>query len=133
MPKKTKIDSETGEIIEYREPVTALAVPDMKTVSTVRDVAGKNPAGINLRDHPEYNGQNFICVKARIASGESGEFIIATGFVYPDGAEPTVEDHAVTLITGSENVYSRIVAAMEQNAFPVIGRLRKGGRAWFLD
>jgi hypothetical protein len=128
-----KINEKTGEIIEYREPVTALAVPNLKNVSSVKAVAGKNPAGLNLRDHPEFNGQNFLCTKARIATGESGEFIIATGFVFPDGVEPNVEDHAVSIITGSDNVYSRIVAVMEQNAFPVNGKLRKGGRAWFYD
>lgn len=128
-----KVDQQTGEIIEYREPVTRLTVPDMKAVSSVKAVAGKNPEGVNLRDHPEYNGQNFLCTKARIATGESGEYIIATGFVYPDGVDPNVEDHARTIITGSDNVYSRIVAAMEQNAFPVLGKLRKGGRAWFYD
>lgn len=128
-----KVDTETGEVIQYREPVTALAVPDMKTVSPVKAIAGKNPAGVNLRDHPEFAGQNFICVRARIASGENGEYIIATGFVFPDGVTPTVEDHAVTLISGSENVYNRVVAALEQNAFPVSGKLRKGGRAWFYD
>lgn len=128
-----KVDQTTGEIIEYREPVTALEVPDMKTVTAVQDVAGKNPPGVNLRDHPEYHGQNFICTKARIASGESGEYIIATGFVFPDGIKPTAENHAVTLITGSDNVYSRIVAAMEKNAFPIMGKLRRASRAWFLD
>ena len=127
-----KVDQSTGEIITYREPVTGLTIPDMKTVKPVQEVAGKNPAGVNLRDHPEYDGLIFVCQRARIASGESGEFIIATGFVFPETVQPTM-DHAVTLITGSDNVYNRIVAAMEQNAFPISGKLRKGGRAWFLD
>lgn len=122
----------TGEVITYREPVTALAVPDMSTVTEVQAVAGKNPPGVNLKDHPEYDGLSLIVTRARIASGEDGEYIIATGFVFPETVKPTM-DHAVTIITGSENVYNRVVAAMEQNAFPIKGRLRKGGRAWFLD
>ncbi len=132
-----KVNPETGEVtqvIEYREKSAPLAIPDMKTVNTVQQVAGKNPPGVNLKDHPEYDGLNFIVIRARIATGSEGNsFIIATGFIHPANVTPTIEDHAVTLITGAGNVFERIVYAMEQNAFPIAGTLRRGGRAWFLD
>lgn len=132
-----KVNPETGEVtqvIEYRESAGPLAVPDMQTVNTVQQVAGKNPLGVNLKDHPEFDGQKFMCVRARItSSAEGNQFIIATGFVFPEGVKPTVEDHAVTLITGAGNVFERVVIAMEQNAFPIVGKFRRGGRAWFLD
>ena len=134
MAKKNQVN-EMGEIVEYVEPkASALAVPDMSEVKEVSKVAGSNPRGVNLRDHPEFDGLNFICVGGRITRNAEGDsFIIATGFIYPDGVKPTLEDHAVTLVTGSGNVFERIVIAMQEVAFPIKGKLRRAGRAWFLD
>lgn len=136
MSNNRTINQETGEIINVpSRKNAALTVPNMGTISKIGAVAGKNPPGMNLKDHPEFADQNFLCVSAKFAPGEDGgEYVIATGFIFPDEVEtPTVEDHAVTLITGSENICSRISIAQAENALPVAGKLRRSGRAWFWD
>jgi hypothetical protein len=42
-------------------------------------------------------------------------------------------DNAAVVVTGSENIVERLALVIEANAFPVLGKLRKGGRAWFID
>jgi len=116
-----------------------LAIPDMKQVSTVRQVAGKNAPAVNLKDHPEFDGQTLLAVRGRWNSGETstfGPYVIVDGFIYPKGTkltEKNAADYAVTLMTGSGNVYDRMLQCITDNAFPVSGDLRRGGRAWFVD
>lgn len=134
MPTKS-VDPTTGEVLPSTETNLSI-IPDPKTVTSINKVAGKNPLAINLRDHPEFSGKEFLCVAARFSDGDIGgkktNFIIAAGFVYTQGQKPTAEN-AVILITGSSNVYNRLAEAASKNTLPVVGTLRLGGRAWFLD
>lgn len=129
------IDSRTNEQIVVHEP-SALKPPDPKTVSDINAVAGSNPPAVNLRDHPEFNGKEFTVVDVRFTSGETGgkktTYMVAAGYLCNKGEKPS-EKNFVVLLTGSSNVLTRVMQAFSQNALPVKGTLRLGGKAWFLD
>ena len=105
--------------------------PDMATVSSINTVAGKNQRGMNLRDHAELDGLNILIVGARLAEGEQSTYVVMRCYVYA-GDKPQADNLAV-IVTGSENIVERLAVCIESNAFPVLGKLRKGGRAWFID
>jgi len=128
----TRKDPTTGEVIVVNRPSAVITIPDPSQVNTARAVAGRNPPAKNLRDHKEFNGQMCIVLGARIANGDTGEYVLATALVYPEGEKPT-EDHAIILMTGSSNILDRVVTALQTDALPMIGKLRNEGRAWFLD
>lgn len=132
---KQLTDARTGALIRV-SPAQALTPPDLKTVKRVDAVAGKNPAAANLRDHPEFSGMEFYVTDAKFGtgdiSGRSTAFVVMLGYLVKAGDKPK-EDNLVTIITGADNVYARIAQAYVKEAFPIVGTLRKSGRAWFLD
>jgi len=143
--KKSKtqvVDAETGEITIVRGARKAFAIPDPKTITPIDQVAGKNPAAVNLRDHPEFNGMEVIVMDARFSDstlgGKKGTYLVAACYVVAPGATPK-EDNFTIIMTGSENVQGRIADALliaEESGgtpFPLKGTLRNAGRAWFLD
>lgn len=134
--QKQVIDARTGAVIPVNTGISRLVPPDMKSVTPVDKVAGKNPAAANLRDHPEFSGLQCTIVDAKFGtgdiSGKSTAFVVIACFLHQAGSKPKEEDARV-LITGSDNVYARVAQAYGQNAFPITGVLRKSGRAWFLD
>jgi hypothetical protein len=138
-PKKDQqreiVDARTGAIVEVRG-INTLTPPDMKSVSRIDKVAGKNPAAANLRDHPEFSGMELVAVDAKFGSGEisgrSTAFVVIAGFLFKPGDKPSAEN-AVTLITGADNVYARLAMAYSTDSFPIAGTLRKSGKAWFID
>lgn len=132
---RTYADPKTGEVIVFKAPV-AITPPKRNTLTDINKVAGKNPAAINLRDHPEFAGMELIVADVRLTSGEiSGHktnYAIIACFLVTPGKEPTKDDFRM-LITGADNVYDRVVEAVLANALPISGTLRHSGRAWFLD
>lgn len=135
-PKQTVVDSRTGAVIPVNTGISKMVPPDMKAITPIDKVAGKNPAAANLRDHPEFSGMQCTIVDAKFGSGDIGgkstAFVVIACFLHAVGAKPKEEDARV-LITGSDNVYARVATAYAQSAFPISGVLRKSGRAWFLD
>lgn len=105
--------------------------PKAETITKISDVAGRNPPSFNLRDHPELDGLNIIIISARIAEGETRDYVVMRAFLYA-GDTPTPENLCV-MITGAENIVEKLTIVIEQNAFPTSGKLRKSGRAWFID
>lgn len=128
----TRKDPNTGEVIVVNRPSAVIVAPDPAQVNTARAVAGRNPPAKNLRDHKEFAGQMCMILGARIANGDTGEYVLATALIYPEGEQPT-EEHAIILMTGSSNILDRVVTAMQTDALPMVGKLRNEGRAWFLD
>jgi hypothetical protein len=131
-------DPNTGEvtIIQVPRASTVAKLPDMKNLKSVREVAGKNPPAVNLRDHPEFNGLNCIMGDGKINPGEEGDYYIGVCFIFPDSVtldEENKDDYAFTLMTGSSNILDRYITAKESGSLPMIGTFRKAGRAWFLD
>lgn len=132
----TKDENKKNEIYI---PKRGLALPDPKTIKTTREVAGKNPVLKNLKDHPEMDGQNVIVTSVRPAVGDMGQYILCGAFVYPDSVDihkltpDQVQDYACILSTSSENFMDRVLTAVSSDSLPMIGKLRRGGRAWFLD
>lgn len=142
MAKKTEIvNQETGEITVVRGvSARAMRPPKSKEVTTISDIAGKNPAAVNLRDHPEFSGMDIYIMDARFSEstlgGKKGSYLVAACYVTASGAEPK-EENFLIIMTGSENVQGRVADAMlaagDGSCFPIKGTLRNSGRAWFLD
>jgi hypothetical protein len=143
--KKSKteiVNQDTGEITVVRGARKAFAIPDPKTITPINEVAGKNPAAVNLRDHPEFNGMEAIVMDARFndstLGGKKGTYLVAACYIVSPGSAPKEENFTI-IMTGSENVQGRIADALliaeEQGGspFPLKGTLRNAGRAWFLD
>lgn len=133
------MSKEESKKVEVYIPKRGLALPDKKTVNTVKDVAGKNPVLKNLRDHPEFDGQNIIITSVRQAVGDMGAYVLCTSIVYPDSVDPyklsaeELEDYGCIISTGSENFVDRVLTAVSSDSLPMIGRLRRASRAWLLD
>lgn len=113
-----------------------LVPPDLKTVTNVSQVAGKNPPACNLRDHDELSGMDVYIVDCAFGSGDQNgrpsPFVVIKGFVTSPGKAPT-EENAMVIVTGADNVYQRVALAFADHMLPIRGTLRKSGRAWFLD
>lgn len=132
MSEKSVANPKTGEIIPAR-----FMPPAKETVTKVARVAGRNIEKVNLRDHGELNGYNITVGEARVNAEGSAEygnrpFVIMVAWVYPQGREAEPDDIRM-VVTGSDNVYWRMLEAIDKKAFPVSGVLRKSGRAWFID
>lgn len=116
-------------------------VPAEDEITEVETLSGKNPKLENFRDHPEWNGFNIIILGAELKpgtiadpiTGEIKDYYIMAALVYPEGAKPDPEQHGHLLGTGSGNIMARVSDAVTEKAFPVRGKLRKSGRAWFID
>jgi hypothetical protein len=108
--------------------------PNLATVTPLRCIAGDNTKAINLKDHPELDGATIIITKARLASGDMGVYIVMGCYIVPDAQTQPTDENAITLMTGAENIVDRVgICANDPELFPVVGTLRKAGRAWFLD
>lgn len=114
MSEKTKVDPRTGEVITAGGKFDITKPPDPKTVSDINTVAGKNPRAVNLRDHPELDGMELYVGDVKFGSGDIGgkhtTYCVMAGFVCAPGKKPTEAD-AVMIITGADNIYSRIAQA----------------------
>lgn len=128
MTDKQETPKENGLIIP-----APIKPPAVETITPLQNVAGKQPPAWNLKDHNELDGRRVVVVKASYSQGDYGGFVILHSYFWPDDKKAPGEDDAITLITGSQNVIERMAFATSQSAFPVVGRLRKSGRAWFLD
>jgi hypothetical protein len=126
-----RVDSRTGEIIPMKER-EVIVFP--KKYNKIGDVAGPNPKGYNLRDHPELDGSDFVAVEVRFREGEyeGKTYVITNGFLIRPGVSDKDAEKA-TLITGADNVVNRLSEAVANDGLPCRGTLRSGGQAWFLD
>lgn len=131
MPASDSKSAQTKAVVPAR-----FMPPAMSSVTPVQKVSGQNTAKVNLRDNPELNGMTIIVTDARLNAEGSAEYaqpyLVAKCFIFPPSREATPEDARV-LVTGSGNVYERLLDCKMNNAFPISGTLRKSGRAWFLD
>lgn len=131
-----EVTTSDGTIVPFKQHAAAIAKVDRKTVSRINDVAGKNPLAFNLRDHPEFSGMDIYVMDATFKQGtldgNQTTYVLATVRICAPGADPNEVEPGI-MMTGSSNVFDRIVAAMQANALPVVGTLRKSGRAWFID
>lgn len=129
------VNLSTGEIIN-----TNFDIENIENIPTASEVAGENPPFMNLKDHPELNGQGIIIINADIRNGvlpdgKITEYAICQAFVFPDGVKLTNEnkkDYACMISSGSDNFMQRIKSALTVG-FPFRGTLRNVGRAWFID
>lgn len=130
------ITAPDGTLVPYQRHAAEIAKINMAEVSDINKVAGKNPVAFNLRDHPEFSGMDCYVTGAELHSGtldgNMTTYVVAGVRICGPGGDPNKVEPGI-MMTGSSNVFDRIVAAMEANAFPVKGTLRKSGRAWFLD
>lgn len=106
-------------------------IPSPDQITPMATVAGRNPRGMNLKDHPELDGLNLIMTAARFVEGENNTYVVMQGWAFV-GESPT-DDERCVIVTGSENIVERMAVVVAANAFPVSGKLRKSGRAWFID
>ena len=121
-------------------PVRSITkMPPRNTVKTARDIAGKNPPLNNLKDHPEFDGLNCMIFAGVVAQGDQSNYVLCPAIIYADSVDPWSltdeerEDMTVILSTGSANFMDRVQTAIATNGFPFVGKLRRAGRAWFLD
>lgn len=132
---KQTVVSPDGSVVPYVKHVEIEKI-DMKRVSNINAVAGKNPMAVNLRDHPEFAGMDLyvqdVTFHEGTGDGKKTLFLVASGRICAPGGDPNKVEPMV-LITGASNVFDRIAYASAQGAFPIKGTLRKSGRAWFLD
>lgn len=132
MSEKSVANPKTGEIIPAR-----FLPPAKEAITKIARVAGKNIEKLNLRDHPELNGHNIIISEARVNAEGSAEygnrpFVVMVAWVFQQGREPEPDDVRM-VVTGSDNIYFRVLDAINAKALPISGVLRKSGRAWFID
>jgi hypothetical protein len=144
MASKSKqlVNVKTGEVIDVRGTRRTITPPNIKQVTPINQVAGKNPIAINLKDHPELSGQHVIIVetswKPSTLGGHLKTFVLFGAYVCPPDTQPT-EDQYQLFMTGAENVQARLadaeMQAGEGSPYPLSATLRcsKGGQAWFLD
>lgn len=115
--------------------------PAVETITPLKVVAGENTRAINLRDHPELDGKTCIVVEARFMQGseEMGDYVIFGAYIVPDANTQAKQEDFVMIMTGAENVYTRIASAVQDKVLPVSGTLRRvqgsvaGRSMWFLD
>lgn len=110
---------------------------NLDNVPQVSDLGGARPPVLNLKDHPELDGQKIAILDYRVKEGsfrdETGKIrdylFIAALLVNGDNKIP------VMLMTGAEDIYNRVMqlADVIQSGQPVMGTLSKRGRAWFID
>jgi hypothetical protein len=123
--------TEQPQAVKRQIVPVSIQPPDMANVKSINSVAGPNARGMNLRDHAELDGLKILVVGARLAEGEQSTYVVMRCYVFA-GDKPNA-DNAAVVVTGSENIVERLALVIEANAFPVLGKLRKGGRAWFID
>lgn len=120
-------------------PRKGITLPKKDQINSAAKVAGKNPPLKNLKDHPEMDGMNVIIGDVTLCQGDQSNYVMCPAFVFPDSVDPwklkeeELQDYACTISTGSANFMDRVLIAADQKAFPLAGKLRRGGRAWFLD
>lgn len=137
MQRKKKDEQESKTVAVNVRP----SPPALESVTPLSSVAGKNPQAINLRDHEELDGTTCIVVEARFmeGSGDLGDYVIFGAYIVPNPSVQPRQEDFVLVMTGAENVYTRIAAAAQEHAFPVMGTLRRvqgsvaGRSMWFLD
>ena len=83
----TDATKKDGDVVIITRRVK-IVPPDMRTVSTIDKVAGKNPPLYNLKDHPEFSGMNVVFMDMKINRGDTGEYMIAPAYVFADGKSP---------------------------------------------
>lgn len=142
MSKPAIVNKNTGEIIVAQGTRRELNPPKLKQVTAIKEVAGENPLAINLKDHPELNGQHIIIVETKwkpsTLGGHLNTFVLFGAYVCAPGEEPKKEQYQL-FMTGAENVQGRLadaeMQAGEGSPYPLSATLRcsKGGQAWFLD
>ena len=130
LPFRTE-QAEQPQAVKRQIVPASVQPPDMATVKSIDSVAGPNARGMNLRDHAELDGLKILVVSARLAEGEQSTYVVIRCYVFA-GDKPNA-DNAAVIVTGSENIVERLALVIESDAFPVLGKLRKGGRAWFID
>jgi hypothetical protein len=136
--------SDEPKALAIPKPPEMLAVPSSRDVTDVDRVVGRNIVAMNLRDHAELSGMDFIACTYKFKEGVSDTgmktvYLLIGGFLLPhDRKEPRQDDLAL-IMTGAENVIARIVAADQagqlsvENKKFIRGTFRKSGRAWFFD
>jgi hypothetical protein len=118
---------------------TITKLPPRKEIKSAREVAGKNPTLVNLKDHPEFDGQNIVIFSGTVAQGDQSNYVLCVSMIYPDSVDPWMmtdeqrEDYTYIVSTGSANVMDRVQTAIASGTLPFSGKLRRGGRAWFID
>lgn len=131
-----EVKTSDGVLVPFKSHAAEIAKIDRAAVSNINDVAGRNPAAFNLRDHPEFSGMEMYVqdatFKQGVIDGNTTTYVLATVRICAPGADPNSVEPGI-IMTGSSNIFDRIVAAMQANALPIKGLLRKSGRAWFLD
>lgn len=121
------VDQQTGEVLTGK-----LSLPDPTRARKLSNVAGELPPVYNLRDHPEFDGQDILIVGVRLSQGgEFGDYVKIACYPLEDG-KPT---RPVVIMTGSANVVDRAMTIAEEVSSdnPIIGKLRSAGRAWLLE
>lgn len=115
--------------------------PDINKIPVLDSVVGKNVIPINLRNNPELAGREIVVTRYVPKEGMAEKdgtmvpttYLMIEAWILEDGKIVNDEAHRRVLMTGSENVVNRILAADSIDGLPVRGRLRRENRAWFLD
>jgi hypothetical protein len=107
---------------------------ELKNPTTFTATLGPRPEFMNLKDHPELDGVSIAVCNVKFTSGEYGDFCFLGALILSvsDNPKPV---KAVVIMTGASDVFARVAMCSNiiNNGTPVIGTLRKVGRAWVLD
>lgn len=130
-----KYNTETGEligssvVINQPRPITK---PNLANARQLEGIAGKQAQYINLKDHPEMNGQKVAIVRVVQGSGEFGDYLKI--HLFPIDSEGNAGPLTVVM-TGAENVVDRAnsIAGDCSLDSPVIATFESVGDAWLLN
>lgn len=136
--------NEKSITVNGRNPYDLIKDIQNVEIATTEEVSGKNPPKFNLKEHPEVNGYTLLVLGGEFRESEkydnkNGFYFIGAALVYPSNVDIkslTIDErksYAVTLMTGADNVVTRLYDAYKLGRFPVAGTLRAEGDAWFLD